>query len=360
MVSRVRVAVLGLGVGQEHLHAYRRLPELYDVVAVCDVDAARAAEAAARWGVDRWCTDPVELLAGAEGAIDVVDVCTPPHLHVEHTTAALDAGCDVICEKPVARSLAELDELHARAVDAGRLLMPVFQYRFGHGVQKLRALVDAGLTGRAFTTTVEVSWRRGVDYYAVPWRGRWATELGGVLLSHGTHALDLLCYVLGRPARVSARVATRVNPIEVDDCAVALVEMEDGSLASVSATLGSAVEISRHRFCFEHLVAESNTSPYRNAAEPWTFATADPEWTTKVEDALARFAGGPQGYAGQLARFHAARRRGEPLPVTIEDARTSLELVSAVYRSAATGREVSLPIAPGDPGYDGWAPETRA
>jgi predicted dehydrogenase len=138
--------------------------------------------------------------------------------------------------------------------------MPIFQYRFGHGIQKLKLLIAEGVAGTPYLATVETAWRRRAEYYAVPWRGKWATERGGALLSHAIHNHDLLCYVLGRPRRVFAYTTTRVNAIEVEDCAAATLEMTDGSAASLN-TLGSPHEISRHRFSFS-LVAESNTRPY--------------------------------------------------------------------------------------------------
>ncbi len=358
MGEPVRVAVVGCGVGQEHLYALRRLPERYEVLAVCDADPDRARQAAGSWKAPRALTDFEEVLA-LDG-LELVDVCTPPHLHAEQVTAALEAGLHVLCEKPLAGSLAEVDALAEAAAASGKLLVPVLQYRFGHGLQKLRRLVDAGVTGTAFTATVEVAWRRRAEYYASPWRGRWATELGGVLLSQGIHAIDMLLYVLGPAASVTARTATRVNDIEVDDCAAVVVELADGSLATVSATLGSAAEISRHRFCFANLTAESGTSPYRNSAEPWTITPDSPEAAARVEEVLAAYDDDrPQGYAGQLHRLYDAIRGGESSPVTVADARAGLELVAAVYASVRQGGvPVPLPLDPSDPAYRRFAPDT--
>ena len=111
--------------------------------------------------------------------VDVIDICTPSYLHYEQTLQALAAGKHVICEKPVAGSLKEVDELIAAEARSGKRMMPIFQYRFRSGLQKLKLLVDAGVAGRAYLTTVETAWRRRPEYYAVPWRGKWKTELGG-------------------------------------------------------------------------------------------------------------------------------------------------------------------------------------
>src|SRR3569623_2792437 len=111
-------------------------------------------------------------------------------------------------------------------------------------------------------------WRRGYAYYAADWRGTWAGERGGAVLSHASHLHDLLTWLGGAPVEVVARTATRVNPIETEDCAAALLTTADGALMTSAVTLGSAGEISRLRFCFEHLTAESSTAPYKPGADP--------------------------------------------------------------------------------------------
>src|SRR5690606_16491448 len=125
----------------------------------------------------------------------------------------LAAGKHAICEKPLVGSLKQVDELAIAEQQSRRRLMPIFQYRFGHGLQKLKYLIQEGLAGTSYLSTVETSWRRRSAYYDVPWRGKWATELGGAVLGHAIHTHDMLCYVLGPVKQVFARTNTRVNPI---------------------------------------------------------------------------------------------------------------------------------------------------
>lgn len=354
MAERLRVAVVGGGIGISHINGYKSLPEQYDLVAICDIDRDKAQKIADEHAIPQVITDLAELCRLDE--LDVIDICTPPHLHFTQIQQVLAAGKHAVCEKPLVSSLKEVDELIAAEASTGRRVMPVFQYRFGHGLQKLKFLVEAGLAGQAYLSTVETSWRRRADYYAVPWRGKWATERGGVLLSHAIHAHDMLCYVIGPIKRVFARVSTRVNPIEVEDCASAALEMADGSLATLSATLGSPVEISRHRFCFSGLVAESNTRAYSNSGEPWSYSADTPELEGAIAAALEGYQPLPEGFPGQFYRFHRALRDGTELPVTLADARASLELITALYYSAQTEQSVELPIGPDHPKYGGWVP----
>ena len=124
-------------------------------------------------------------------------------------------------------------------------------------------------------------------YYAVPWRGRWETELGGVLTSQAIHLLDMLTYIAGPVDAAFCRAVTRVNDIEVEDTVAASLRMADGSLATVNATLGSPEELSRHRFHFERFVAESSTDPYNSAAPPWRITPDNDAAASDIERVLA-------------------------------------------------------------------------
>jgi len=355
-VSRLRVAVVGLGVGFGHVAAYRELADRYELVAVCDPVQSKLDIASRFLGVPRALTSFEELLALED--LDVVNICTPPDLHVPMVRAVLESGRHAVCEKPLAASLAEVDALAACERESGRRLMPIFQYRFGRGVQRLQRVLGAGVAGRPYVATVETEWQRGADYYATAWRGRWESELGGVCVSHAIHSHDLLVSLLGPVRSVQARLATRVNPIETEDCAAAVLEFESGALATLTATLGSARELSRLRLCFEHFSVESGQSSYTPGNEPWTFEPRSADAAEGIEAALSGFEPGPEQYVGQLAAFHAALAEGVDPPVTVGDARAAIELITALYQSSKTGELVPLPIGPDHPGYDGWSPAT--
>lgn len=352
MPERLRVAIVGAGIGAAHAEGYAAHPELFELALICDADRGRAAALAGKLPGVAVCADLVEVLSHA--GIDVVDICLPPFLHTDAVRRALEAGKHVVCEKPLCGSLAEVDMLADLAERTGRRLMPVMQYGFGNGLRRLLHLRRHGVLGRAYLATVETHWTRGPAYYAAPWRGRKATELGGALVSQALHAHDLLMRVLGPVARVFARTATRVNDIETEDCAVASLLMADGALAALSVTLGAAEEISRLRFCFEALTAESSHFPYRPSAEPWTLTPRGEAHAARIAAALEDFLPEEEGFARQFALLHAAIASGGPLPVTVEDSRRSIELASALYHSAATATDVALPLGRDHPTYHGW------
>lgn len=352
----IRVAILGAGIGREHLAGYQALPARYQVAAMVDLDTARARTVVGDL--------PIRIEASAEAVladptIELIDVCLPPHLHLPFAVKALEAGKHVVCEKPMVASLADADRLLGAMRASGRFLTPVFQYRYGPAMAQLRALTEAGLTGRAFAASLETHWNRGSAYYAVPWRGTWAGENGGAVLGHAIHNHDLMMMVLGPVRRLSAFAATRVNGIETEDCAAISFEMESGALATSSITLGAATDTTRIRFCFEGLTAESGTAPYKPATGAWSFTAREPFKQAEIDAVLAQVAPGPVGFAGFLEAAAEALAGRPGREVTAEDGRRSIELVSAIYQSAREGRAVSLPLDRTAPLYAGWAPGAR-
>jgi predicted dehydrogenase len=200
-MSKKRVAIVGLGIGRAHLEeGYSQLKDLYEVTALCDLDKNRLDEVGQTFDVGRRVTD-FEAVLGMED-VDIIDICTPPSLHLQQSLKALAAGKHVICEKPLVGSLQDCDRLEAALKTSRGTLMPIFQYRWGTGFQKAKYLVDQGLTGKAYVASCETHWKRAADYYDIAWRGKLKIELGGVLLSQAIHLHDMMCALMGAPERV--------------------------------------------------------------------------------------------------------------------------------------------------------------
>ena len=353
MSRQVRVAVIGAGIGAAHVEAYCANAALYRVAVVCDLDEARASKTATIAGA------AVETSYDAvlrRDDIDLIDICLPPSLHASAIERALQSGRHVLCEKPLVGSLREIEHIQQVAASARRAVVPVYQYRYGNGLARLRRLISAEVTGKPLVASIETHWNRLPAYYQVPWRGRKATELGGAIISHAIHAHDLLTFTLGPVRRVFARLATRVNPIETEDCAAIVLEMACGALVTSSVTLGAAEELSKFRFCFADLTAESpGTSPYRPAEGEWRFVPRGSRRPVEIDAVLRDFVPRQESFAGLVEALHAAMDGGAEWPLTLEDAYQSLELISAIYYSAASGTAVELPLPSNHPVRDGWA-----
>jgi predicted dehydrogenase len=350
------VAVVGAGIGRAHIvDGYVTNPDKFKLIAVCDLDETKLNALADEFGVERRTTKFDDLLAMDD--LDIIDICTPPMVHYPMIVAALRAGKHVICEKPLVGSLKEIDEVIAVEKQSRGKLMPVFQYRFGNGIQQAKAIIDAGLAGKPFVGTVETLWRREAPYYAVPWRGKWKTELGGVLMGHAIHPHDIFVYLMGPLKSLFGRVATRVNPIEVEDCISASVELESGALGSFTASLGSADEITRIRLVFDNVTFESDHSPYNPGGALWKILPRNDATRDAIDALLANWQDVPARFQTQMARFHDSLTKGAPLPVTTADSRQALEIVTAFYYSSRTRQEVVFPIGKDHPNYQSWLPE---
>mgnify|MGYP000240579027 CR=1 FL=1 len=147
MEQKLRVVIVGTHIGSHHIRAFKGLPDLFDVIDIFGLKVEQVRNAAKEINIPHLSTDNNDLYAMDN--LDVIDLCTPSHLHTEQVLATLAANKHVICEKPVAGSLKEADDLIEAEATSGKRVMPIFQYRFGHGVQKLQFLIREGLAGQA-------------------------------------------------------------------------------------------------------------------------------------------------------------------------------------------------------------------
>ena len=353
-VTRLRVGVVGSGIGASHIEAYTALPDHYEVAALCDIDAVRGAAVAEKFAIPATVEPPRRAPRATTSTSSTSaprPACTRPR-----RSPRSRPGFHTVVEKPVAKSLAELDAVEAAEAASGRRVCPIFQYRFGHGIQKLHHLIGKGLAGRPSVATAETHWYRGDVYYgAAAWRGTFDGELGGCLTTHAIHIHDMLCEVLG-PARLGARphleprsTATRPRTRPSSRSASPPAPSPPPRSPSARARRPRACAS-----CFDDLVAESGLAPYNPGHDPWTFPHDDPAAAAAIEAALADFAPQPERFVGQFHRMHPALTAGGPLPVTLADARRSIELLTAAYYSALTGEPVAAAAAPDHPFYAGW------
>lgn len=352
----IRVAIVGAGgiAGHCHLPALRAQAHRAEVVAAVDVDAARVKAFCAEHGVPTAYTDLAEMLDAERP--DLVHVCSPPFAHAEQVIACLTAGAWVWCEKPICLSLAEFDAISAAERAAGRAAKDtaeraagraagpyacaVAQHRFGSGARHLRGLD----LGRPLVAQCVTAWFRGHDYFDVAWRGRWATEGGGPTMGHGIHQMDLMLAVLGRWAEVRAMAGTLDRRTETEDVSLALVRFESGALASVVNSLLSPREESYLRFDYAEATVElRHLYGYGNA--DWTCTPAR-LWRPEQDVTSS--------HTAQLAHLLNDYERGARPEVSGASARHTMELITAIYAAAFTGRPVHpTDLTPENPFYHG-------
>lgn len=358
----VRAALIGCGkVGGVHAAALAGLTEA-QLVGCCDASAERAATFAARYG-GRAFTDLDALLRTA--APEAVIVATPHPLHAAPAIRAAEAGVHVLVEKPLAASLADCDAMLAAARKAGVTLGAVSQRRFATPVLRMRAAIDAGKIGRpALGVILMFNWRDEAYYRSDPWRGRWDTEGGGVLVNQSPHHLDLLRWFLGPVEEISGTWANLNHPyVEVEDTALATIRFRNGGVGSVVVSLAQKPGL----WSKVHVHGTSGASIGVETDRGATFvagmsAPVEPPrndlWTIPGEEALldafqaadrAEFAGiDPATYyhALQLRDFFGALRSGRPPLVTGEDGRAVVALFTAIYESHRQKRPIRMDESP--------------
>ncbi|MBX9243688.1 Gfo/Idh/MocA family oxidoreductase [Actinotalea ferrariae] len=363
MADLRRHLIIGTGaIAGAHASAVAAFPGRSTLEFAVDLDADRARDFAGRHGIAAWGTDLAAALDGPDGPPDVAHICTPPGSHVPLAIQCLEAGTAVLLEKPPALSLAEVDRLLAVSDATGTPVSVVFQHRFGAGAHRVRRLLGSeapeGL-GRALVATCETLWFRPDAYFEVPWRGKWEVEGGGPTMGHGIHQFDLLLSLLGSWDEVTALAGHLARPTATEDVSMAVVRFADGAMASVVNSLLSPRETSLIRLDTERATVEVEhlygytDEHWRITAAPGQDAVAD-AWRADVDE-TARTA--PEtvasGHTAQLSAILDALDAGEVPPVSLRDARETLELVAAIYASAFTGGVVRRgEIGPGHPFYE--------
>ena len=348
------VAIVGTGgIAEAHIFAYQRAEERSKLIALVDVEKSRADEMGARHSVDTVYTDYRQVLERED--VEAISICTPPFTHVEISTAALRAGKHVLCEKPVAPTLAGLDVIEGAQRASGRIFSGVFQLRFGRGARQVRLLLDEGKFGRLHLGIAETLWFRDDDYYSsVPWRGTWEKEAGGATVSQAIHLIDLLLWFFGEPASVYADAGIFRTPTETDDVSVAVVRFKSGAIGQITSTVSAfGEERSRVEVYGSELTALSHGSAYAASSEPFRLSAPD---ATSAE-AHQRHADDlvPSGYRvlhrGAIEDFLDAIQADRGPQVGIAECRMALQVTTGIYKSAMTGQPVPMPISEADPFY---------
>ncbi|MFO0805300.1 MAG: Gfo/Idh/MocA family oxidoreductase [Gemmataceae bacterium] len=353
----LRIGLVGCGkVGGIHAAALQSIPEA-KFVAACDANADRAAAFAAKYGAAPFTDLPAMLKH-----VDAVIIGTPHPLHAEPAILAAQAGVHVLVEKPMAATLADCDAMLAAAKRSGVTLGVISQRRFFEPVQRMKAAIDAGKIGMpALGVFIMYSWREPSYYHSDPWRGKWDTEGGGVLVNQSPHQLDILLWLLGPVAEVSGTWANVNHPnVEVDDTAVATLRFKNGGLGSIITSVSQKPGIYTKVHVHGSNGASVGVETDRGAtfiagvsgiSEPpltdlWTVPGEEqqlPQFQAEDRAAFAAVDATVHYHALQIRDWVLAIQENRPPLVTGEDGRAVVELFTAIYRSHREKRSIPIP-----------------
>lgn len=352
----LRVMIIGCGgIAPAHIEGYLAFPGDAVVTVLADGNLERAKRLIERYGLSQ--AKAVADYRACLHEVDVVSVCTPPSLHEQMAVDALEAGCHVLLEKPMAPSLAACDHILRAAQQSGRQLSVVVQSRYISSIRNAIDMVRGGAYGRALFTQINSLWHRGQHYYDLSWRGRWTVEGGGCTLNHSIHHIDLLLWAKGLPATVRSTMhnLNHLNS-EEEDCSLSTLVYPDGTVAQVNSMLVAHGEKQTFTFQMEKAGIAIPFEPMASVSRPNGFPTDDEAMRQCLQedfDARARLE--HENHTGQVQNFLGTILRGETLAATGLDGRNCIELITAIYKSAVTGETVSLPIAANDLFYtDAW------
>lgn len=344
----LKYALIGCGrISPNHIAA--ALENGLQILAICDVVPHHMQDKIDKFGLSasvKTYTDYKELLEKEQPQL--VAIATESGNHASIALDCIEHGCHLIIEKPIALSLEDADAIIAAAKRKGVRVCACHQNRFNKSVQKIREAVEAGRFGRLLHGAAHIRWNRGEDYYRqAPWRGTWGQD-GGALMNQCIHNIDLLRWMMGNEITEVVGLTDRLlhGYIEAEDLGLALVRFANGSYGLIEGTTNifpSNLEETLYIFGEKATVKAGGKSV--NIIEEWRFADGQDD----PEEVKALYHENPPnvygfGHRPLYADVIRAIKEGREPYVTAEDGRRALELVLAIYKSAATGQSVKLPV----------------
>lgn len=317
------------------------------LAAVCDIKEELAKKYGEKYKVP-WFTDMHQMMKEMENQIDVVSILTESGNHAQHTIEIAAYGKHIVVEKPMALTLDSADAMIRACDEAGVKMFVVKQNRYNLPVQKLRESLENNRFGKLVMGTVRVRWCRPQEYYDQDeWRGTWAMD-GGVFSNQASHHVDLLEWMLGEPESVFAMSRTALVDIETEDTGIAMIKFQNGALGIVEATNATRPKDLEGSLS---ILGEKGTVEIGgfavNEMKTWNFTEEQPG----DSEVLEKFKENPPdvygfGHLAYLEQVVDSLKNGKPALVDGLEGRKSLELITAIYESIETGKEVFLKFRP--------------
>ncbi|MBN2068645.1 MAG: Gfo/Idh/MocA family oxidoreductase [Opitutales bacterium] len=317
-----------------------------ELTAVCDTDPTKAKEFGERYGVPYFSN--LQEMIQRLPQIDMVSVLTPSGLHAEHAIEVARMKKHVIVEKPMALTLDDADKMIHECDRQGVKLFVIKQNRFNVPVVKLRDALERGRFGKLVMGTVRVRWCRPQSYYDQDsWRGTWKLD-GGVLTNQASHHVDLLHWMMGDVLSVYGVAQTALANIETEDTAAVVLRFRNGALGIIEATTAIRPKDLEGSISVLGEKGSVEIGGFAvNQMKTWNFSDEEPE----DKDVFVKYSVNPPdvyGFGHKAYYEHVVdcmENRRHALVDGLEG-RASLELISAIYESIETGREVHLRFNP--------------
>ncbi len=341
----MKVMIIGCGgIAPAHIAGYQQSSEPTTIAYLVDPNPDRGEALKEQFHL----TDAKVIADYQEGLqdADIVSICLPPAIHCKVAVDALEAGCHVLLEKPMAPSLAECDLIIKAAEKADKMVSVVAQSRFISNIRNVLDLVKSHKYGKALYSRVNSVWFRGESYYDLAWRGRWLEEGGGCTQNHSIHHIDLLLWTKGMPKTIRAYMTNLAHHnSEEEDYANAVLVYEDNSVAEITSTLCAHGEDQGLVFHMEEAGVAIPFKAYASKPRENGFPFDDEDKKAEViADYESRAKLAKENHDGQVDNFLRAINGKEELLVSAKDGRNCIEVITAIYQSAISGETITLPI----------------
>lgn len=350
-------AIVGTGnIAPAHVQGLLTFPDRVKIVALCDIYPEKAQAMKERFGLDCEIFDDHMKMLESGLKIDMVHCCVPPYVHAEIAIHAMDHGCNVVVEKPMATCLAECDEMMEAEKRNGVTMACIAQNRFRNPIYKLKKVVDSGLAGKITCAHVNSYWWRGHCYYDLWWRGLWEKEGGGPTLNHAVHHIDMINWIEGGlPTEVMAMLTNVMHDnSEVEDLSLATLRYPDGSLAQVTSSVVHHGEQQGVELQCANAKIAAPWDVIADVTRPNGFPTREGnvELKQKIQEYYDSLPDLPyEHHTGEIDDILTALENGTRPMITGPDGRRTVELITAIYKAGCTKSLVTLPIDPSDEFY---------
>lgn len=344
----MKYALIGCGrISPNHIMAAKG--NALELVALCDVVEENIDDKITKFDLPdtvKKYTDYKEMLKVEKP--ELVAIATESGKHAQIALDCIEAGCNLIIEKPIALSLADADAIIVKAEEKGVKVCACHQNRFNKSIQKIREAVEKKRFGKLFYGTAHIRWNRGYEYYSrAKWRGTWEQD-GGALMNQCIHNIDLLRWMMGDEIVEVVGMTDKLNHdyIDAEDLGIALVKFANGSYGIVEGTTDvypKNLEETLYLFGEKGTVKAGGTSV--NIIEEWRFS----DLLDDPEEIKAQYHENPPnvygyGHTPLYADVIDAIECDRAPYVDAKAGRRALELVLAIYKSAAEGVRVQLPL----------------
>lgn len=344
----MKYALIGCGrIATNHIKA--AVNNNLEIVAVCDVIPEQMENLLAKHNLEdasiKRYTDYKVMIK--ENEIDLISIATESGIHGEIAIYCIENGVHLIIEKPMAMSLEDADRIITLSEQKGVKVSACHQNRFNIAVQEMRKAVESGRFGKLSHGSIHVRWNRNVDYYTqAPWRGTWAQD-GGALMNQCIHGIDLLRWMMGDEIETVYGVTKQQfhHYLEAEDLGMAVVKFKNGSVATIEGTTNvypQNLEETLYLFGEKGTVKLGGKST--NNIDVWDFAdeTEIDQKNKGLEEATSNVYG--NGHTSLFADMIEAIKDDRKPYVDAYAGKRALELVLAIYKSAAENRPVKLPL----------------